>query len=54
MPDSVDKEGCLWTALAMVVVLLFFYVMIDVYAGWRDMHHIHDLQRRIGELEQCK
>lgn len=52
MSEQLDKEGCFLTAISMAIALLIFYVAIDMYAGWRDMHHIRDLQRRIAELEQ--
>lgn len=41
-------------ALVVTIVMLLFYVGIDLWAGHRDMHHIRDLQRRVGELEQKK
>ena len=47
-----DKEAHWLAALTMAVVILVFFMLIDMYAGWRDMHHIRDLQRRVGELEQ--
>ena len=49
--DEFDRQGCFLGMLTLLAVLFAFYVVIDMYAGWRDMHHIRDLQRRVGQLE---
>lgn len=48
---ELDRKGCFITILAMLAVFLMFYVVIDMYADQRDMHHIRDLQQRVGQLE---
>lgn len=52
MSEPPDKEGCLFTVLCMVVIILVIYVAIDVWADKREEYYMRDLQRRVAELEQ--
>lgn len=54
MSEPRNKDGCFISALSIIVAILVIYIVIDMYADTRDMGHIRDLQRRVGELEQRK
>ena len=46
--DSDNIRGCL---LLFVVALLIIYVVIDCKYDNKEQAGIHDLQRRVGQLE---
>jgi capsule polysaccharide export protein KpsE/RkpR len=50
--DMAKTHNRLFSILFVVVLILVINGVIDLYAGWRDVHHIIDLQRRVAELEQ--
>jgi hypothetical protein len=52
--EMVTTYNRLFSILFVVVLILVINGVIDLYAGWRDVHHIIDLQHRVAELEQRK
>jgi hypothetical protein len=52
MSEQLDREGCFLAGLTLVILILVMYMVIDMYVDNRDEHHMRDLQRRVGELEQ--
>lgn len=52
MSERGDNDSYLLAIMIFFVLLLTINAIIDSYIGWRDMHHIINLQRRIAVLEQ--